>query len=85
MYVQDAGAADLEPRDASRQQIRKGVPGRAAVNGPSAAGAGGRNRVKFPVSHVGAEAELMAPRTKVTSSEIAKVLWCDLRFVAPPR
>ena len=59
--IQDVGAADLEPRDASRQEIRKGVPGHAAVNGPAAAGAGGRNRVEFPASHVGAETELMAP------------------------
>ena len=37
--IQDARAADLDPRDAARQEIRKGEPGQAAVNDPAAAGA----------------------------------------------
>src|SRR6185503_18848098 len=59
--IQDARAADLEPRDASTQEIRKGVPGQATVNGPGAAGAGRGPCVELPVAGVRAEAELMAP------------------------
>ena len=58
--IQDVRAADLEPRDTSGQEIRKAVPGRAAVNGPRAAGAGGSKGIQSPASHVGPEAELMA-------------------------
>ena len=65
-----AGSADLELGDAPGQEIRKGMPGRAAVNLPGAAGAGD----PAPVQDLGALKPLCPPDRLV-----------DIAAVRPPR